>query len=165
MAIKKRQQEFILLILIIGVFFIALYYSSLQETCGDIECFKDKMKACKRAVYINEEPQASWGYEILGRNNNVCEIQIKLLNAKEGELGLRNKEGKTMVCSYDFGIFAYPEKNLDVCHGELKEGVQSIIIDKLYNYIIGNLGEIGQQLNNLNNTSGDNNTNINANSQ
>ena len=40
----------------------------------------------------------------------------------------------------------YPEKDLDSCKGELKENLQSVIIENLYKYIIDNLGEISEEL-------------------
>jgi len=149
MAIKKRQQEIILLLLIVIVFFTALYASLQLENCYDIGCFKDNMLKCKEINYVNEEPQASWKYHIIGSNENECDIEVTLLNAKEGELGLREYEGKSMICSYEHNFFAYPEKNLDFCHGELKEGLQTIIIEKLYKYIVGNLQDIKQELGNI----------------
>ena len=148
MAIKKSSKEIISFVLIIVSLFIALYYSLQVERCPDAACFREKMLKCREATYVNEEPQASWGYHIIGKDEEKCNIEVTLLNAKEGELKLLDYEGKSMTCSYDYNTFAYPEKDLEACHGELKEGVQSIIIEKLYKYIISNLGNIAEQLRN-----------------
>jgi len=145
MALKKRQKEILISVTIVILFFVALYHSLKEEKCLNIECFKENMLICKPAHYINEDPQASWEYNIIEEKNNKCNIKVTLINAKEGELGLKNYNGKSMICSYGYGIFAYPEKNLGLCHGELKEGMQTILIDKLYNQIIKNLGEIREE--------------------
>ena len=51
-----------------------------------------------------------------------------------------------MDCALIYGRFIYPEKDLNNCHGRLKEEMQAIIIKKLHNYIIDNLGTIGEGL-------------------
>ena len=76
----------------------------------------------------------------------TCETEVTLLSAKEGDVGLRDYEGVSMLCYYDIGVAGYPERNLAACHGELKEGLQSIIIEKLYKYLVANLGEIREDL-------------------
>ena len=136
----------ILSIAIVIVLIIALYITFSPDDCFGYECFQEKMISCKPATYVNEEPEASWGYEILSKKNNLCEVEVTLLNAKEGDLDLRQYEGNSMTCSYNLGISAYPEKDLSVCHGLLKENLQNVIIDKLYRYVIDNIGEISESL-------------------
>jgi hypothetical protein len=51
-----------------------------------------------------------------------------------------------MTCSYPLGIVDYPEKNLDLCTGKLKEGMQKVIIQKLYTHILNNLGKLDESL-------------------
>jgi len=133
-------------IIILIVLIVALFLTFGPVKCEGVDCFQQRMIDCSFATYINEETEASWGYEILGNKGNQCEIEVTLLSAKEGNLGLRNYEGNSMSCFYDKGIFAYPEKNLDVCIGELKENLQSVIIEKLYKYVVDNLGEIEEEL-------------------
>ena len=44
------------------------------------------------------------------------------------------------------GLIVYPEKDLGVCHGRLKEELQGIIIKRLHTYIVDNIGEIDETL-------------------
>jgi hypothetical protein len=104
------------------------------------------MEQCKNAVYVNEQNEGSWRYEVLGVFSDSCNLQVTLLSAKNTDLGLRDYEGYKMRCSYKLGIAGYPEKNLDACHGPLKEGLQKIVINKLYKYVVSNLGEINEEL-------------------
>ncbi len=141
---NKRQVIFGSLVVL--ALALALFFTFQIEDCPNFECFQSHMAECSKATYINEEPEASWGYEIVGVSKDSCEIEVSLLNAKDGELGLREFEGNSMSCFYDLGIIAYPEKDLDSCTGELKEDLQEIIIEKLYKYVVLNLGEIKEEI-------------------
>jgi len=55
-------------------------------------------------------------------------------------------EGKDMLCYLPLGSISAPQENLARCHGSLKEEMQAIIIKRLHNYIVDNLGEIGEEL-------------------
>lgn len=143
----RYQKEFIaLLILVIAA--VALYSTFTPVRCNDFACFEAHMTKCRPATYINEgEEEASWKYGVIGTSNKRCDVEVTLLTAKESNLDLRLYEGQSMTCSYPVGISAYPEKNLAICSGELKEGLQSIVIEKLYKYIVTNIGEIREEIN------------------
>jgi hypothetical protein len=136
----------IIIALIVITLVIALYLSFSAVECVNFQCFQEKMAECKSATYVNEETEASWGYKIKGKRGNQCEIEVSLLGAKEGSLNLRQFEGNSMSCFYDVGIVAYPEKDLDVCQGLLKEDLQGVIIENLHKYIVDNLGDIQEEL-------------------
>ena len=122
---------------------LAAYFSfSYFHKCENFSCFQEAMQKCAKAEYINEELEASWKYDILGARGNECEVNVKLLLAKEGELGIDRLEGYEMSCFYDRGQGVYPEDDLSKCHGRLKEELQGIIINKLHTYVIENLGKI-----------------------
>jgi hypothetical protein len=129
---------------------LALYMTFFSfKTCDNFDCFQKEMKECNRVVYINEEPEASWKYYINGEENDKCVVEVTLLQAKKGELGIDKLEGLSMKCSYNIGVANYPEKDLVKCSGKLREELQTIIINKLHSYILGNLGEFNESLQNL----------------
>src|SRR3989344_6135566 len=137
-----------LVIAIIIVFVLALYFTFLYKSeCGNLECFQSAMKSCSKKTYVNEVQEASWLYSVQGKEGSNCVIQVKLLQAKKGELGIDRLNGLSMDCAYPGGVFAYPEKDLAKCHGRLKEELQTIIIEKLHSYIIENLGRFDDALN------------------
>lgn len=144
MHFKYMKGLIAILILIVAV--MALYLTFVPPLCGDYACFESHMAACKPAVFVNEEEEASWRYKIIGTGQDTCSIEVILLNAKNADLGLRDYEGFDMRCYYSFGVTGYPEKNLEACHGPLREGLQSIVIEKLYKYIVSNIGEINDEL-------------------
>ena len=132
------------LILVIAV--LALYYTFVPTACEDYACFEAHMARCTPATFVNEEDEATWKYSVLGTTQKTCEIEVTLLNAKEGDVGLRKYQGESMRCYYDIGVTGFTEKNLAACHGSLKEAMQEIAIEKLYKYIVANLGEIREEL-------------------
>jgi len=142
----KEKRNLIIAVSLVIIVFGGFYYAYLPEKCGDYECFRQNMIECSPAEYVNEESEASWGYEIMGEKIDKCEIEVTLLLAKEGELSLQEFEGSSMNCYYPLGTAAFPDEDLSVCEGKLKENLQTRLIEKLYEYILNNLGEIRGEL-------------------
>ena len=126
---------------------VSLHLVLGKRVCNDFECFSASMEMCTYSTYIQEETEASWRYEVKGRYYNDCEIKVTLIQAKEGDLKLRQFEGNSMICKYPMGVVTFPEKDLVACSGLLKENLQEIIIEKLQIYIVNNLNDIKQELN------------------
>lgn len=143
---KFKYQKEVLAVLVIIVAVIALYMTFFPKMCDDFECYTAHMLKCKPVNFINNEEEAVWGYEILGTGDKKCQIEVTLLSAKEGNIDLRDYEKTSMICAYDIGVAGYPDKNLAACHGTLKEGLQSVVIEKLYKYIVANLGDIREEM-------------------
>jgi len=140
---KKIAAIALVIVVLISLYFIFFYKN---KTCETPDCFLNAMKDCEKSSYINDEPEAAWEYKIKGIENNECKVSVKLLLAKQGELGIDKLVGLEMHCYYPKGVSAYPEKNLNKCHGLLKEELQVIIINKLHSYILENLGQIKEGL-------------------
>ncbi|MEM4259427.1 MAG: hypothetical protein QXS38_01545 [Candidatus Pacearchaeota archaeon] len=145
---RTKQIVYIALIVIMILAIIgAVYFGFIYiHHCSNYECWQKYMSRCSRAAFINDEPEASWRYEIKGTEGKQCVIEVKLLLAKKGELGIEKLIGQKMTCYYPTGVSAYAEKDLTKCHGLLKEELQNIIINKLHSYILENLGKIGEEL-------------------
>lgn len=142
-----RKRNFLLAaIVVIGVV-AALYYSDQPMECTSFECFADHMSRCAKATYINEEPKATWKYEITREIGDECNIEVTLEQAKEGNLRLLEFEDDSMICVYPVGTVDYPDRDLEMCSGKLKEDLQTVIIEKLHAYIIDNIGQIAQEVN------------------
>lgn len=137
------------LFLILALVFIVLAVKMTffyTEKCNDLECFQAAMKDCDKARYVNDIEEATWSYEILGEEGDECLIDVKLLQVKSGSLGLEKLGGYGMICSFPVGVVSYPEKDLEKCHGRLKEEMQAIIIENLHKYMVDNLEEISKVL-------------------
>lgn len=143
---QKETVTITLVLLIAVAAAFALHYTFAPNPCETYSCFEDHMAVCSRASYLNEEPEASWSYTIVRRIKGACEIEVILLQAKEGDLQLRNFEGHAMLCTYPRGVVAYPDKDMSVCHGRLKEDLQGLIIEKLHAYLVENLIDVKDAL-------------------
>lgn len=144
---NKRNLYIVIVLAFTAVVLAAVYFTFIHlPKCENFGCFQKNMVDCSKSTYINEEPEASWKYEIAGKSNGMCMIKVTMLNAKKGELGVNRLVGEQMDCLYPMGMFAYPEKDLTKCHGLLKEDLQTIVINKLHAYILENLGKFEEGL-------------------
>lgn len=147
MNMSKRGVILVILILIIvvavGIYF-AFFYTS---KCGDKGCFDSSLTNCQRVSFLKDAADGTWYYKTKGKNGDSCVVYVKLLNLKEGNVDLLKLKDKDMLCYLPLGgVSGDPEYNLALCHGLLKEEMQAVIINRLHNYIVNNLGEIGGEL-------------------
>ena len=134
----------IFVLAIVGAVYLSFFY---LPKCQNYECFQGYMSRCSKATFVNDESEASWGYRIMGASNDNCAVQVTLLMAKKGELGIDQYVNDAMTCYYPMGIAAYPESDLGKCHGLLKEDLQGVIINKMHSYLLENLGSFDDSLN------------------
>ena len=142
-----NKKIIILIILLVISLILAVDFTFFnKKRCENYSCFEEAMKKCDKVIFYNDAEEATWRYEIKEIKDNECVVNVKLLQVKKGDIGLEKLNGLSMDCSYLKGISNYPEKNLEKCHGRLKEELQIAIIKKLYNYIIDNVEKIGDNL-------------------
>lgn len=140
----KKKGLIALIILIIALILFGGYYLiSYSENCDDKVCFDDALKNCNKASWVREDSQASWIYLIKGNSvSDSCKIEVRLLKMKHGKIEVEKLQGKGMVCDVSKGYSEFPEKDISKCTGELKEEMQDIIIQRMHNYLLDNVGEI-----------------------
>lgn len=142
----KKKVIFLIVIVVLAI--ITLYFTFLYtKKCSDVSCFNTALSSCRRASYTNDAEDATWLYAIKGKSNGECKINVEILQLKQGTIDISNLEGKSMVCYVPSGSITAPQENLEKCHGLLKEEMQKIIINRLHSYIVGNIGEISEELN------------------
>jgi hypothetical protein len=163
---KKRSRNeggnwklFIILVVVGMVILISLLYITFHtKKCSDADCFNSAMSECSRASFVSEADDASWLYTIDGPTGNflcsvihggcdICNIRVKLLQVKNGTEEVGAIEGLDMNCALAFEYIGVPNADLSKCHGELKEGLQDLMINKMHAYILANVGKIGTDLN------------------
>ncbi len=144
----KRVKEVVVVIALVVIIALGVYFFfGAGKTCEDLDCYNSIMQKCIKGSYISEKPEASWKYIIKGKEaGNLCEIEVVLLQAKEGDIRLREFEGSSMTCLYEVGVLSHPEKDISKCHGILKENIQDLFIRKLHEYILDNLDEVEKNL-------------------
>jgi len=143
----KKRMRTILIVLFAAFVIVFIYLNFIYlPKCQNYECWQEYMTKCKRASFVSEQTEASWGYVIKGKVDDTCSIEVTLLLAKKGELGITKLVGNKMTCDYPIGRATYPEKDLSMCHGLLKEELQTLIINKLHAYVLENLGQVAEGL-------------------
>ena len=138
----------VLLILIGIVLAAAIFFTFFYaKKCPDSGCFDVALVKCSKASYINNNAEdAVWYYKITGKSEDSCEVYVKLLQLKKGTTEMEGLQGKSMKCNVPPNVLVSPQNNLGRCHGLLKEEMQTIIINRLHNYVITNLGKISEEL-------------------
>ena len=155
--LKNIPKILFLILIIVGLFFGAYYTGITREYCGkDINCFSEKAESCKPAeVYLSRSTNVYY-YKTTPSFGNKCDLFIKFERAQEGTLQEHKEllEGKSMTCT----IPKNEMRELDIlemnnimqyCTGPLKESLYELIVKRMYELIIVNLGEIAEEARNI----------------
>ena len=127
----------------IGIYYFVYY----PKQCKDFSSYQDALLKCKRIVYINEDETSVWRYTVQGTlDKDFCKIEVRLLKIKKGQITIESLQDKTMVCKVLKSGNDFPEKDMTHCSGPLKEELQEIIIERIHNYLLQNLGVIQENL-------------------
>ncbi len=138
----------VIILLIIFVFWMLIFKT---KNCNDESCYADAISSCKKVSFNKEDAQAVWRYTILGDiGGDVCKIRVELLRMKEGTIDAEVLQGKGMICNVMKSDYQNPEKDMKLCSGPLKEELQDIIIQRMHNYILKNLGEVKESFSDFN---------------
>lgn len=147
---KKRFKFSYLLPLLALIIFIGvavlLFYE--QDCKFDKECFDESFSSCKKAkIHIVEEGNI-FEYRIAGSRANNCIVKVAMIEVdKDSRQEVIDAfQGKTMTCSIPRSDTFETEEVLQYCSGPLKEAILELIIQKMYNILAENLGDIISQL-------------------
>ena len=152
---KKEEGEFnrkkfllsllaVVLTLLIALLFYYFFIKPVQ--CYDADCYKQSLLRCKRATFIHEDNEAVWTYTIRSPvTSESCRVDVTLLYFKEGNVAVESLQGESMTCTVLKSSATYPEKDIGRCTGQLKEHIQDIIIQRMHNYLLSNIGKIDQE--------------------
>lgn len=150
---KKRDKTrvyiiflIVLAVIVIVVAGLLIFLFSYTNSCGDRTCFDNAMEKCARASFIDENPETVWKYSIISKSENLCNVNVQLLQIKKGTSDLERLNGLDMECSLPVGYVANPQNDLSNCHGILKESLQEMMINKMHVYILENIGRISEEL-------------------
>lgn len=140
------------IVILAAVLYLLYFY---KVNCLSKECFNGKLAECDRASFIDDSKDTAWQYDIDGKDFmcllsqnycNECKVNVKLLMIKEGTVDSGKLEGLEMVCIMPFELVRNPQEDLSLCHGDLKEQMQDLMINRLHTYILSHVGEIGVEL-------------------
>ena len=146
----KRGWKIFIGVLALAVLLAAIYFSFFfHYKCDGPACFKEHQAKCAPTIYVRDGDEVVWQYHIMGKEKNVCQVELTLVQVKKGTLDKQSLEGKAMICEVPLGEGFAPESDLKECHGLLKEEIQEIMIKNAHAQILANLGEIDDALNDV----------------
>ena len=144
--LKKRVGLALIILITALVLFTGYFLIFYARPCTDTSCFASAIETCRRVSWIREDAQASWLYVIKGNAEvDACKVQVKLLKMKQGTIDSEKLQGKQMTCILQKGETRFPEKDISRCSGVLKEELQDLIIQRMHNYLLENVGEIQEE--------------------
>jgi len=144
---RKDKVFYIVGLIVIIVLILAIYFTFFFSVkCRDISCWEYKLQRCAKAHYLSDTKDVTWFYKIEGKKDKLCKVEVTVKEIKSGITGALVLEGKSMNCMLPLGVITSPEADPNLCSGPLKEEMQGLIIKKLHEYIIGNLGQISEDL-------------------
>lgn len=153
MKTKRKTGTIIVVIIILLLIASAVFYFFIYaKTCKNEECFLTSLRECKRATYISSNEGNIWKYSIqnpFGFFQDKCTVNVKNVAIASQEELAKKLEGKGMQCRIPIeyaGTFIDVQSKLEFCNGPLKESLQDLLIDKLYKFIIQNIGEITEEI-------------------
>ena len=140
-----RESRFfwIIAIIIIVLALVGLYFLFFNiQKCDTKECFEKAGLNCKKVSWLREDAQAAWSYKIIGKGKESCTVQVKLLKLNKGKIDSEGLIGKEMTCDLIKGGTEFPEKDISRCHGILKEEMQNVLIQRMHDYLLQNVGKL-----------------------
>ncbi|MCK5321376.1 hypothetical protein KAJ38_02255 [Candidatus Pacearchaeota archaeon] len=140
-----KRKLIILAVLIITIGIIWRIFFS-YTICDTWNCFNSHLEDCDRATFIGESNGIVFEYIIRGDSEDHCTVNIELLQGKLNDQDSIKLENQEMICKLPKGVVIIPESDIGNCHGLLKEGLQDLIIEKLYTYLVQNLGRINLEV-------------------
>ena len=152
---KEKRWKFIPRIAVLGgillVLFIAGYYTGyLRTDCEqDKACFDEKLQDCRPAQVTLVKNNNAYVYAVGNSLFDTCEVNIELIRVEAGAPPEFKQllEGKSMSCNIPKEELARIsidqfDNLLQYCHGHLKEGLYELIIQRMQNLVVGQLGGI-----------------------
>jgi len=144
---KKIKIILIALIILIIIFVIFLIYVFIikSDSCENERCFFNSLKDCKKVYFVKEDSEYSWLYSISKEvSKDLCEVKVRLLEIKKESSDSKILENKEMICIVPKTTKDFPENEISRCSGILKEQLQDLIIQKMYDYLLTNVQEINK---------------------
>ena len=145
----KKKKIIGSILIFFSIIIILFIFGIFKKPCFDDLCFQKAVEKCIPAEIAKQKENNLYRYAIFPSIGERCNIQIMLERIAPGsdqEL-VRLLEKKSMWCEIPRKTLQETdlenvENMLQYCHGELKEGILQLIIQKMYTVIIGNLDEI-----------------------
>lgn len=153
-VIKRKFKSFLIhALIVVAIILLFFFIGIFKKTCIDESCFQKSLSKCSPAEFITTRNNNLYHYTISRSFSDDCSVNIKFLRFAPGsDPDIQNLKGKSMECRIPKEITSKTNINnlddiLQYCHGQLKEGIQKLIIKRMYTLIIENIGDIVKETN------------------
>ena len=137
---------------LIGLFVILIITTAIitnyETNCQDSEeCFNRAFFSCTKAKVIAEQNENIFKYTILEKKDDNCLVNVELIevSSKLDDLTKQRFQDRSMNCLLPISE-GFTTDNLNLCEGPLKEAIYEVTIQKMYNLLAQNLGDIISQM-------------------
>jgi hypothetical protein len=142
---KRFNLSYLYPLFFLILFVILAFLLFYEKDCkSSKECFDNSFKNCDKAKVTLEEEKNIFEYRIIGSKSDNCIVKATILqvdpNARKEVID--KFEGKSMTCTLPKSQTFETGNLLQYCTGPLKEAIYELIIQKLYNILAENLGDI-----------------------
>lgn len=133
--------------IIVGVVLILGFFMIYKKPCGDEECFNKALMGCSPAKFYGYRNNNLYLYRISRSFGSTCKLYVrvdKMAYGTEPDL-IRLLERKSMKCRIVKGSLislTNMENLLDYCHGELKEGLLQLMVERLYALVVRDISGV-----------------------
>nr|MBA4404693.1 hypothetical protein [Nanoarchaeum sp.] len=148
---KRAEEEFSPNILAYGlavlIIITALIINYEKDCKEDLTCFNQAFSSCERAKVIAYENDNTFEYKIIEKEKSDCKVEVTLTEVNpEIEPSIQEMfKDKSMTCTLPIEQ-EFTLDQLNLCQGPLKETIYELTIQKMYNLLAQNLGDIISQM-------------------
>ncbi len=141
-----EKRSLIIAVVIVLVVFYGLFFV-YKKSCQTEECFNDALYKCKPAKFYSYRNNNLYLFKISRSLFSECNLKVEVVKmaiGSEPDL-VRLMEGKGMECKVPKDLVITLDKMenlLAYCHGELKEGLYQIMLERIYGLIVRDMSGI-----------------------
>lgn len=148
---RKKEEGSIkkIFLAVLAVLIIATALASnYEKNCSySEECFNNAFRDCTKAKVIAYQNSNTLEYKIIEQEKDNCIVKIKIIdvNPLVDQNTKDTFQNKEMMCYLPIEE-GFTTDKLNYCEGPLKEAIYELTIQKMYNLLAQNLGEIISQM-------------------
>jgi len=145
---QEKGVQGILIALFVILIISTAIITNYETNCNDNEdCFNRAFYSCTKAKVIGEQSGNIFEYRILEKKEENCLVSVELIevNPDLDDLTKQRFQDRSMECLLPINE-GFTTDNLNLCEGPLKESIYEVTIQKMYNLLAQNLGEIISQM-------------------
>ncbi|MBU0929475.1 MAG: hypothetical protein KJ623_00180 [Nanoarchaeota archaeon] len=154
---SKKRELYRYLAITFGAILVILIllYLYLPKDCKyEKKCLEDSFKNCAKANSFQIVKGNTYFYEVMGSWKDYCRVNIKVMEIAGSDNYTKSLlENKGMLCripkeQLNNVSITNVDNLLDYCTGPLKESMLELIIKRLYEVVIANIGKISVDMQN-----------------